>query len=522
MAYLDSYQKNRTVSDIVGEIYSNVISIIAPGRSMQLDFARMSRREMISRGYDGAKKTRFNKNKAVTNGSQNSELLSGNAIGELRKKSRDQTRNNPIARSVKKALQAHIIGTGFTLQAGAVNSEGEIDEVKNKEIEKLWREWSGDKNNVDIRGKKDLNQFMTQCVGQYLDTGEYIINKLSDNTGMIPLKLESIDSDLLDDQYTDERKNIIGGIRISNTGRPIEYNFLKSSPTNSEVSRYGHTTINAKNIIHSYIEIRPSQLRGEPWLAPCLNWLETASRAVEAELYTLEIQACLSVVYNSKTGSSGDKFSGSQTSTEDDSGNRIGKLAPGAIIKMNGADNMQVVDPKRPGNSFAPFIDKIIQYVSASLDISYAKVAKDYSQGSFSSLRMGEQDDRRHLLPIQHLVVSDILKPIYAQFMDDIVLKGLINLPGYATNKNQYLKSIWIPQPHASSERLKDVAADMKEISGGGSTLKAYYESKGLNFEMAMKQIAEEQKYFQENDIQLSSFDPTKTQVQTASDMRSD
>lgn len=510
-----------------GNILSDAVSVVFPGLALKMDYARHTRNhlrtartELMGRGYDGGKTNRFNKNKVVTDGNANQELLQANALINIRKFSRDLCRNSPIGKSIKKALIAHIVGRGYTLQANAKSPDGKPLPEENEKIERGWKIWSK-KKNCDIRGKKSFNQFTRQAVGQYLETGEYIVNKVSKFRTGNPLsfKLEAIESDLLNAAYNNENERIIGGIKLDDGGMPIEYNILINSKSLfGNPTPMNHRQIPAENIIHSYIEDRPNQLRGEPWLAPAIIFLQTAHRTVEAELYATEVQACLTAIYSSKSGFKG-KMAGSEDPNPNADGNRIRKIAPGLIAEIPGLDKFNVVEPQRPGNTFTPFIDFIIKLISASVDLSYQKVAKDYSKGSFSSLRMGDQDDRRHLNPIQSIIVDDIVKEVYDEFLDESVLRGLVRMPNYANNKDNYQLATFTPQPYKYIDPLKDSAADRESLKSGRRTHKQYLDEEGVDWKDHFDQLAAEQKYAKDNGIELEMYGGGVSQVN--GDMRS-
>ena len=516
-------KRNLSFLDRAGFAFDNLLRVIAPGLAVRMDADRMS--GIALRQYDAASPGRMFKNKSVSDGTANYELLATQSLAKLRKYTRELSRNSPIARAIKKALAAHIIGTGYTLQAAATDSSGKPLPKFNKEIERLWKIWAGNKLECDIVGKKNINQFLKQAIGQLCDGGEYIVNKTfrPKSGGMIDFRLEAVENDLLDDTYNDENKNIIGGVELDAYGAPFRYHFLKKSKGLYQYANYAdYNPVLAKNIIHCFIEDRPGQTRGEPWFAPVLIFLQTAHRAIEAELYALEIQACLALAYSSKTGFKG-KFMGSETGEADSGGNRVRKLAPASIIELPGADTMQVVDPKRPGGTFTPFIDKIVQYACAALDISYAKGAKDYSQGSFTSLRMGEMDDRRHLGPIQGLIVDDIIKPIYDEFAYWCVLSGQLQAPDFYDNRRNYTLATFTPQPPEYSDPLKDAAAMRERLAVGDITLKDIADEKGKDWRDTIDTMAEIKEYAESKGLNIPVFDgAATTQAQIAGDMNKD
>lgn len=513
----------RRALDRLGFFINDIVRLFAPGTAAGMDMSRHA--GIALRQYDAASPGRMFKNKSVSDGTMNYELLANQGLSKLRKYTREISRNSPIARAIKKALAAHIIGRGYTLQAAATDDNGKPLTDFNDKAERLWGLWAGNKNECDLVGKKTFNQFLKQAVGQLCDGGEYFINKtfVPKSGRLLDYRLESVENDLLDELLNDETKSIVGGVELDSNGRPSQYHFLKKTNDLYTVKQYGdYNVIPARNIIHCFIEERPGQVRGEPWFAPVLIFLQTAHRAIEAELYTLEVQACLSLAYTNKTGFKG-KFMGSQSSDADTAGNRIRKLAPASIIELQGADSMQVIDPKRPGNTFTPFIDKIIEYVSAALDISYPKATKDYSKASFSSLRLGDMDDRRHLGPIQSLIVDDIIKPVYDEFLYWCVLSGYLPAPDFFKRRSYYTQATFTPEPYEYSDPLKDAAALRERLAVGDINLKDIADAKGRDWKENIDIMAEIQEYARKKGLNLPIFaGASATQKQTAGDMNKD
>jgi len=540
------------LADRMGYFLSSIWGIFAPAAQVRMDAARMMKGQLRSinshtdgidyRSYNAASTNRFNKNRVSTDGTANAELLNTNALATIRKVTRDIIRNSPIGKAAKRALAAHIVGKGVTLQANATNSEGEPLPELNRKIERFWKIWSGSGKQCDARRKKSYNRFLNQGIGQLAEGGEYIINKTArrDPGNLLALKLEAIENDLLDEKLTRgsgtaiapipltrSGEAIIGGIEIDKFGAPINYNFLRFDRNFLNITHVGHNSIPARQIIHAYVEDRPGQLRGEPWFASCLGYLQTADRAVQAELFTLEVQACLSVVYKSATGGA-KKFLGAENVGAnpkiDANNNRIRKLSPGAIFEIPGADDIKVVDPKRPGGTFEPYIKFVLRFVAASLGMSYSKIAKDYSDGNFSSKKMEDSDDTRHIETFQDWYSDEVNVPVYEDFVEELVLRGLITAPNFLELKPFYLQSKWTFTPKPFQDPLKDAAANRERLKDGTLTLKDFWSERGVDFRDVIEQIGEEAKLLAQKGVILDRFGnatPGQSAATTASDMRS-
>ena len=523
----EASENHISVYERVGQFMTDLVSMIAPAAALRMDYARGLRKtlDLSARGYDAARPTRFNKNILTTNGGPNEELILQDSLCKLRQFTREQIRNSPIAKAAQKALEAHLIGTGFNLQARATDPKGNPLDTFNKDIERLWNIWT---EQCDSMGRKDFNEFLSQMGRSLPVDGEYIIHKVHKKRrgDLMDFKIESIEPDLLDESLINPVNNnrTIGGIELDNFGEPLFYNFFKirrNEILGFERRQGGHERIPARDIIHAFRENRPGQVRGEPWFAPALIFIQTAHRSVEAELYTLEIQACLSVLYKTNTGGTKRWLGSEAANKKNAAGDRIRKLAPGSIIEIPDADDIKVVDPSRPGNTFAPFIDKVIGIIGASLDISFNKITKDYSNGSFSGLRMGEQDDRRHLQPIQRWLSRSVIKPIYAEFVTQAVMNGLVTAPMFFENKAFYLQADFTPQPWAFIDPLKDAMADKAKVASGFKNLKDIAAEAGKDWREMLKQNALEIQFAKDAGADVERIKGQKSsQVQTAGAMR--
>jgi len=511
--------------DRIGAGLDRAISIFSPAAGLKRSYARNVLTNV--RGYDASKTNRFTSGKVVSDGNANEELLTNGAIKNIRKYTREACRNSGIAKSAKRALQAYLCGKGFNLQAAVVDKDGNSLSDLNDQIERRWDIFC-QKNNIDVRGKKSFDDFCRQGVGQLFDGGEHIWHFVK-NPDSEFLQLESVEADRLDEAYNNYSGTnpIVGGIESSKYGKPVKYHFGQSGQTifsYSDPSKF--VPIAADEIIHTFIEERPGQVRGEPWLAPCLGFLQTIHRAVEAELYSIEIQACLSVVYSSGTGGT-NRFHGAEnasgsgaTSEYESSGNRIRKIGIGTVFEIPNADSIQVVDPKRPGNTFIPFAKFVMQLIAATLEISYEKIAKDYSGGNFSSQRFGDQDDNRHIESLQKWFINNSVMEVYRKFVWWEIMQGRIIVPKNIGNvENMYLAS-FTAQPREYIDPLKDASADRVRLQNSMLSFKDYYTARGKDWLEEFKQKAKEHETASELGIALDSLMDIQTQTQLSNEVK--
>jgi lambda family phage portal protein len=127
-----------------------------------------------------------------------------------------------------------------------------------------------------------------------IESGEVFIRLVNQTFGdsKVPLGLEVLEADLLDDDYTGVEANgnrVRMGVEINEWGRPVAYHFLRTHPgdyqfigTAAVVKR--RQRIPAKDVIHLYSIERPGQTRGVTGFASAIMRLRNLSGYEEAEI----------------------------------------------------------------------------------------------------------------------------------------------------------------------------------------------------------------------------------------------
>lgn len=164
---------------------------------------------------------------------------------------RDLYANNGFIRDIVAANDIYSVGDGITPQASTDSPEWNVA------AEELFEQWS---KSVDLRGMFTLAE-ATSLASQRLDIdGEFFTVKHLDAAGNP--RLEFLEAQRCDADFTDESQNIVQGIRFDLSGKPIAY-FFKDS--------LGRREIDAKFVIHSFIPETFSSIHGLPMLQHAAN-----------------------------------------------------------------------------------------------------------------------------------------------------------------------------------------------------------------------------------------------------------
>jgi capsid protein len=64
-------------------------------------------------------------------------------------------------------------------------------------------------------------------------------------------------------------------------------------------------------------------------------------------------------------------------------------------------------------------------------------------------------------------LIPQFLQPLREAFFDAAVLAGKLEAPGYATDREDYVETLWVPEGWPYSHPVQDVAADRQAIRAG-------------------------------------------------------
>jgi len=164
-----------------------------------------------------------------------------------------------------------VIGQGIKHQAQVrMVRGGRLDERLNSLVEHEWKKW-GKAKNCHAGGTLSWSDVQRLCLNSMIESGEVFIRFVNQQFGdsRVPLGLEILEADFLDDDYTGLESNgnrVRMGVEINEWGRPVAYHFLTYHPGDYQFS-YGNIAqkrrirVPADEIIHLYSPDRP---RGKP------------------------------------------------------------------------------------------------------------------------------------------------------------------------------------------------------------------------------------------------------------------
>lgn len=391
-------------------------------------------------------------------------------LRQMRARSRRMVRMNPYGKRFISMMKSNVVGpNGVTVQAHSVRrkSDGtfELDTAANEAIEAAQRDWA--ERHCDYLGRStwvDLQNMAISCAGQ---DGEYLFRKHYGTAGgKYGFQLEAIDPELLDTSINRSTKSgeIRLGVEYNQVGRVVRYHFRKPS-RNSYMAGYEsgeQYTIDARHIIHGYIQEWPDQSRGIPWMHASLEGAKHLEKYDEAAIVNARGSASTMAVIH---GPGSDRYEGEEEGEGAYAGATLEQYEAGTV-KDIGDRNITQLDPNYPHQMYADFVKARLRSIASGLGISYHSLSNDLEGVNYSSIRAGVLEDREIFKGLQNWFIRGLCRPVHEEWLANAMLMGAIQIGRRRLSRpvDEYLPAHYQGRRWTWVDPLKDGAANQMAI----------------------------------------------------------
>ena len=422
------------------------------------------------RMYEGAKVSRLTSDWVTAGTSADAEIKG--SLARLRNRSRQLVRDNDYAKQAIRAIKANVIGTGIRLQAQVKmqRGSGRLDQTVNDAIEKAWVKW-GCKDYCHTAGRLSFPDMERLLVGAMAESGEVFVRIVRQPFGgsEVPFALEVIESDLLDDTYmgpsSTEGNEWRMGIELNSWGRPVRYAFLTKHPGDSTFGQSTagrHRLIPADQILHLFLQERPGQNRGIPWLATAIQRLHQVAGYEQAEVVRARASSALMGFITNNDG----ELMGDDVYENE----RVTGFEPGKFFYLAPNESVTVPQLDAPDGQLEPFLRVMLRAMAAGVGCSYETISRDFSQSNYSSSRLSLLEDRDNWRALQQYMIENFHRPVFEAWLEMAVLSGALKLPAYETDPDRYRAVRFMPRGWGWVDPAKEVEAYKEAVRCGFKT----------------------------------------------------
>jgi lambda family phage portal protein len=446
---------------------------------------RMAMAERVAErfaAYEGAENDRLRGEKWLASKLSSNDQLS-TELETLIDRSLDLYRNDCYASSAINGRVDNVVGTGIRPQSRVQPERGILTPAQAEDFnvmaEWLFSRWA------KIERFYSKQRQLERCNGLF---GEHWLEMADDDNPLKPVTLTV-------QVIAPQRIPVVGygsikpgqrrrlGLRLDQQGFPVSAYVRKSHPNDSEAYDQGEDEKDlGTQILHSYEELFPGQLRGVPWLSPAMGRLKDLKDFVYANLVAEQVAACHSAFITGVTDPVVLAEQGRSRSNLED-------LSPGTIQYLADGEGVAFSDPARPGTTLAPYVEWALHGVAAALRYPYELLAKQFTN-NFSGGRLALMDGRITFKVWQQCLIERTLEPVWHRFIDQCVFEGAIKIDPvkYEENRDHFLQHAWIPPGWPWVDPEKEVTADLAAIAGGLQTETESLAARGRDFDETLAQ----------------------------------
>lgn len=505
-------------------IIDRVVSAISPKAGMARLGARIQEanalRMAASLGYVGGRFDRKSMQEwAPWAGSANDEFLHQSQT--LRARSRDLTRNSPVAAGASNTAVTHVIGTGLRLHSRIDKDYLGIDadgaKEKQRELERIWRMV---KDRLDFENDVTMMDLQSMCFRGVFESGDILaVRRRNLRAGdLIPLKVQLIEADRISNPEDKMDSEVIsGGVEVDARGATRAYHVSDRHPGDlllgtrqkwDRVPKDGRGGLPLSRLI--FDKRRPGQRRGVPALAPVIEPLKQISRLTDYELTASVVSSMFTVFVKTEAPASGGLPVAPEGTATTDLPSNAGDvfLNPGAVVDLLPGESIETATPNRPSGAYDPFFRSIVQQIGMALEMPYEVLMHLY-QNSYSAARAALLDAWRFFRSRRAWISKNFLQLVYEWVVMDAVVEGIIDLPRFLADpmsRMAWLGADWVgDSPGAINERDAAQAAIMRLDAGLSDRASETAAMTGRDWGEVQSQRAAEKKQLEEDGMEFAA-----------------
>lgn len=446
---------------------------------------------------------------------------------DLDDRSRDLIRNEPIAKSSINTALDLVVGTGPICRPmpdyHALGMDRKQAQQWAREVSNKFHYDFFDTTDIDAARQLNGTGLTRLWYRERLSTGEAAMLPLylPDRVGVqYGLAFQQIDTDRISNRdSTQDTQYLRKGVEIDEYGAPIAYHVRKVHE--NDVAFFGTTAdawtwdvIPARNdwgrpqFMHSFDKTRPDQHRGIGLFSEILPLFGDLHKYKGAELKAALANAVVAGVMQSSVDMETllEMYGGDAKMMLEERNGWLGNLGEGgAFIPLFPGDTFQSHNPSRPNTAFAAFIMSLMRQIAANTGLPYEIIMKDFTVGSYSSLKAVFNTTYLTIDPIRDIVSTDWLIPLYQMWLEEAVATGQVEAPGFWKNKRAWSRCRYLFPGRGWLDEVREAQAAQLRIATVMSTLEIECARQGLDYEEVIEQRAIEQDLMREHGVDMAS-----------------
>lgn len=482
-------------------LLDRAIGYFDPAREMKRVRARTAL--ALFGGYEsGARDRRATRGWRPWAQSANEDILPD--LLDLRTRSRDLTRNVPVAAGAIATVVTNVVGDGLALQP-IVDRDvlGLSEEAARAWQRQALREFLLWSRCPDFTGRLNFDELQALVFRAALESGDvFVVRRDRQDPGdTYSTKLQVVEADRVSNPNNAQNTaTLADGIVLDDLGRPVGCHIATMHPqewTPGKRRTWQQYPFRSATgfplILHLYDQRRPDQARGVPYLAPVIAAIKQLGDYGEAELRAAVVSALYTVFITSNADDDDNPVAGEKDEGLDE--NEL-KLGSGAVLSLNPGETPQFANPTRPNSGFDAFVNSLARQIGVALELPYEVLLKSFT-ASYSASRAALEMAWQFFRVRRSWLAWKFCQPVYEWVIAEAVARGRLAAPGFFADpvvREAWLGADWIGPSRIQLDPLKEAQADRVDLEMRTKTrAQIIMERTGGTFEQKVAQLAEEQ-----------------------------
>lgn len=371
-------------------------------------------------------------------------------------RARAAERDDWAAGSIVDGFRRHVVGVGIGCRAAARDADGEPREEFNRKALRLWSRWCEDKTQCDAERRKAFLAIQQLAITELTIVGQaFAALEVVPRDGVSGLRIKMFAPEQLDPiilTNPDNGNEIRRGIEEDADGAPVAYWVYDRHPNDYSFRRGLPLLVSkrypAEQVLHLMRPTQVGQSHGYTRLARVLPKMRKATRYDDNMSIRAAYEAAIGMTIESQPSApSGwlDYLGPSVTSPEvKDDGSVELDIQPGMCHNLPPGKTAKFHVPTTPGGTYQPYMHQQLKEISAGAGLDYPTTARDFDFGSFSSQRQALIERDGETDPLQDLLITDWILPIYRLFIKLEIMAGRLDAPEFGMLGDVDADELWL------------------------------------------------------------------------------
>ncbi|MCB9993113.1 MAG: phage portal protein [Hyphomicrobiaceae bacterium] len=404
---------------------------------------------------------------------------------DLRARSRDLTRNTPLASGALQTMVTGVVGTGLkfksTLNAERLGLDEDKASALEDDIEAEFALWS---EQADFTGQLHFLDLQSLAFRSELENGDVGIARRFRSAPGNPYGscLVLIEADRIGNpRGVIDTESVKGGVVYRN-GQVSGFHVADRHPGDFMAKSVNWNFVPARGksgmwqMLLPFVPLRVGQPRGVPYFAPILHMIKQLGDFTDAEV-SAAVNAAMFLGFEKPASEDSMSPLESLVDAQGGAGAATGadevELEDLAFIRLPPGSDLQLKTPGRPNAQFDPFFIAIAKQIGVSLDLPFELLMKHFS-ASYSASRAAMELAWKGFTVRRAHLVRGALDPVLEMFFTEMVALGRFEAKGFFDDpitRREWMAHQWVAPTRIQIDPVKEAKADEMDVDNGFKTI---------------------------------------------------